>query len=166
MWDLPRPGLKPVSPALAGGFLTTAPPGKPKLNMILTLTSPHILPLPTFSYFNKFNALTIYLVCAKVKGTILVFEKLIQWRKETHRQLREEKQRAPLSTISINRNNWSLHMASLITLLEALNYLFPSDCYQVSPQIGSVHLNHYSELLYTFIYNCTWLIFLPCQNFS
>ena len=29
MWDLPRPGLKPVSPALAGGFLTTVPPGKP-----------------------------------------------------------------------------------------------------------------------------------------
>ena len=28
MWDLPRPGLEPVSPALAGGFLTTAPPGK------------------------------------------------------------------------------------------------------------------------------------------
>ena len=28
MWDLPRPGLKPVSPAWAGGFLTTAPPGK------------------------------------------------------------------------------------------------------------------------------------------
>ena len=25
MWDLPGPGLKPVSPALAGGFLTTAP---------------------------------------------------------------------------------------------------------------------------------------------
>ena len=29
MWDLPRPGLEPVSPALAGGFPTTAPPGKP-----------------------------------------------------------------------------------------------------------------------------------------
>ena len=28
MWDLPRPRLEPVSPALAGGFLTTAPPGK------------------------------------------------------------------------------------------------------------------------------------------
>ena len=28
MWDLPRPGLEPMSPALAGGFLTTAPPGK------------------------------------------------------------------------------------------------------------------------------------------
>ena len=28
MWDLPEPGLEPVSPAWAGGFLTTAPPGK------------------------------------------------------------------------------------------------------------------------------------------
>ena len=35
MWDLTGPGLEPVSPALAGGFLTTAPPGKP-----LTLPSP------------------------------------------------------------------------------------------------------------------------------
>ena len=30
MWDLPRPGLEPVSSTLAGRFLTTAPPGKPK----------------------------------------------------------------------------------------------------------------------------------------
>ena len=29
MWDPPRPGLQPVSPALAGRFSTTAPPGKP-----------------------------------------------------------------------------------------------------------------------------------------
>ena len=29
MWDLPRPALEPVSPALAGRFSTTAPPGKP-----------------------------------------------------------------------------------------------------------------------------------------
>ena len=29
MWDLPRPGLKPVSPALVGRFSTTMPPGKP-----------------------------------------------------------------------------------------------------------------------------------------
>ena len=28
LWNLPGPGLEPVSPALAGGFLTTAPPGK------------------------------------------------------------------------------------------------------------------------------------------
>ena len=29
MWDLPRPGLEPMSPVLAGRFSTTAPPGKP-----------------------------------------------------------------------------------------------------------------------------------------
>ena len=29
MWDLPRPGLEPVSPALAGRFSTIVPPGKP-----------------------------------------------------------------------------------------------------------------------------------------
>ena len=31
MWDLPGPGVEPVPPALAGGFLTTAPPGKSSL---------------------------------------------------------------------------------------------------------------------------------------
>ena len=31
MWDLPGPGLKPVSPALAGRFLTTVLLGKPCL---------------------------------------------------------------------------------------------------------------------------------------
>ena len=30
LWDLPRPGLEPVSPALAGRLSTTAPPGKPQ----------------------------------------------------------------------------------------------------------------------------------------
>ena len=36
MWDLPRPGLEPMSPALAGGFSTTAPPGKPYLPYLCT----------------------------------------------------------------------------------------------------------------------------------
>ena len=55
MWDPPRPGLEPVSPALAGRFSTTVPPGKPKicvklikalkrhLNIILELLSYKIL---------------------------------------------------------------------------------------------------------------------------
>ena len=30
MWDPRRPGLEPVSPALAGRLSTTAPPGKPQ----------------------------------------------------------------------------------------------------------------------------------------
>ena len=37
MWDPPRPGLEPVSPALAGRFSTTAPPGKPSY-LVLNLT--------------------------------------------------------------------------------------------------------------------------------
>ena len=34
--DLPHPGTKPSSPALAGGFFTTEPPGKPLLTPSLT----------------------------------------------------------------------------------------------------------------------------------
>ena len=40
MWDLPGPGLEPVSPALAGRFLTTAPPGKPRFMFLTRLGSP------------------------------------------------------------------------------------------------------------------------------
>ena len=39
MWDPPRPGLEPMSPALAGRLSTTAPPGKPKSILFLTLNS-------------------------------------------------------------------------------------------------------------------------------
>ena len=35
MWVLPGPGLEPVSPALAGRFLTTAPPGKSQIHCFL-----------------------------------------------------------------------------------------------------------------------------------
>ena len=35
--DLPDPGIKPASPALAGGFFTTEPPGKPIYLMLLLL---------------------------------------------------------------------------------------------------------------------------------
>ena len=38
MWDLPRPGLKPVSPALAGRFSTTAPPGKPSILLFICIS--------------------------------------------------------------------------------------------------------------------------------
>ena len=36
MWDLPRPGLESVCPALAGRLPTTAPPGKPLHHLILS----------------------------------------------------------------------------------------------------------------------------------
>ena len=38
MWDLPGTGLEPVSPALAGGFLTTVPPRKSLDFKIKTVT--------------------------------------------------------------------------------------------------------------------------------
>ena len=37
MWDPPRPGLEPVSPASAGRLSTTAPPGKPLYRLFLIL---------------------------------------------------------------------------------------------------------------------------------
>ena len=37
MWDPPRPGLEPASPALAGRFSTTAPPGKPYHTFLMSL---------------------------------------------------------------------------------------------------------------------------------
>ena len=39
MWNLPGPGIEPVSPALAGGFLPTASPGK-SLAFILLYSPP------------------------------------------------------------------------------------------------------------------------------
>ena len=35
LWGLPGPGLEPTSPALAGGLLTTEPPGKPLYTVLL-----------------------------------------------------------------------------------------------------------------------------------
>ena len=39
MWDLPGPGLEPGSPALAGRFLTTAPPGESQDTRFLDLNA-------------------------------------------------------------------------------------------------------------------------------
>ena len=52
MWDLPRPGLEPVSPALAGIFLTTALPGKPGISNLTkkTIANLHICFFP-MAYF-------------------------------------------------------------------------------------------------------------------
>ena len=58
MWDLPRPGLEPVSPALAGGFSTTVPPGK-SLQCFLMSSSPHLLnsSAPEFLFGSFFRVL-------------------------------------------------------------------------------------------------------------
>ena len=43
MWDLPRPGHEPVSPASAGGLSTTAPPGKPLYLVLVFLDCQFLL---------------------------------------------------------------------------------------------------------------------------
>ena len=60
MWDPPRPGLEPVSPALAGRFSTTAPPGKPlKLHSNCLFPIQHSLrtPLKISRRMSKFLSL-------------------------------------------------------------------------------------------------------------
>ena len=42
MWDLHGSGIEPVFPALAGGFLTTAPPGKSLLHLLDQTGVPHV----------------------------------------------------------------------------------------------------------------------------
>ena len=63
MWDLPRPGIEPVSPALAGGFLTTAPPGTSQKDEILLV---YYLTLKIFAKFASYSVM--YLVCFNRKG--------------------------------------------------------------------------------------------------
>ena len=51
MWDLPRPGLEPVSPALGGRFSSTAPPGKPCVyGFDYILEEKELRAIITFSY--------------------------------------------------------------------------------------------------------------------
>ena len=58
MWDLPRPGIKHMSPALTGRFFTTEPPGKPpegrqnENHNLRTLTSWSHGPEPCLTQWN------------------------------------------------------------------------------------------------------------------
>ena len=47
MWDLPGPGIEPMSPALTGGFFTTEPPGKPYLSIV----DKHLGCFPLLGYY-------------------------------------------------------------------------------------------------------------------
>ena len=57
MWDLPGPGLEPVSPALAGRFLTIVPPGKPSSLLNCNIFSDHSL-----GFTRKISVLYLYLL--------------------------------------------------------------------------------------------------------
>ena len=54
MWDLPRPGLEPVSPASAGRFSTTVSPGKPPVLLFLcTSRCPDKITLVAMQFHSK-----------------------------------------------------------------------------------------------------------------
>ena len=52
MWNLPGPGLESVSPALAVGFFTTAPPGKPYTGSLLMELSGFVVPIYGLRFFH------------------------------------------------------------------------------------------------------------------
>ena len=61
MWDPPRPGLEPVSPALAGRLSNTAPPGKPL----------------EWTFYNKisFSLISIFMGLSSISASIYENEK-------------------------------------------------------------------------------------------
>ena len=57
MWDLPGPGLEPMSPALAGGFLTTGPPGKSEIFFFFNIKN----------YLSSVTGFYDYFICVSIK---------------------------------------------------------------------------------------------------
>ena len=61
--DLPNPGIEPVSPALAGKFFTTAPPGKPYVvfgEMLIYIFRPFFFFFTGFFVFIELHELFVY----------------------------------------------------------------------------------------------------------
>ena len=76
MWDPPRPGLEPVSLSLAGGFSTTAPPGKPQfsiLKRVLGHPDSRRLLLATFFSSQSFLILFFFLLSFTPPSFLLCF---------------------------------------------------------------------------------------------
>ena len=74
MWDLPGPGPEPMSPALAGRFLTTAPPGK---SLWIDLTFPPLL-LISALHAGQFHQIHVPIILPDFKFLLsfFIFQKL------------------------------------------------------------------------------------------
>ena len=80
MWDLPRPGFEPVSPALAGRFSTTAPPGKP-IVLFLSIIFRYLffLSQPIFSYkLSIFGVSVCVCLCTQIHPLALFRGKVME----------------------------------------------------------------------------------------
>ena len=75
MWDLPRPGLEPVSPALAGRFSTTAPPGKPSIMFLYKILSRNVANL--YYHYQK----VMNLSCSYFTNYILTYPSMSPYMK-------------------------------------------------------------------------------------
>ena len=76
MWDVPGPGIEPVSPALAGGFLTTVPPGKSQNeSSIGEIVMKEKEPRPSFAVTPQ-TAKVMATVCAEMEKTLLLYHKI------------------------------------------------------------------------------------------
>ena len=69
MWDLPGPGIEPTSPALAGEFLTTAPPGKSLLSFSIDQLGQN---LSILLFFSK-NQLLLLIFCIFLKILYFIY---------------------------------------------------------------------------------------------
>ena len=77
MWDPPGPGLEPVSPALAGRFSTTAPPGKPWLFILTNILIHQEYIIPEFAPKNmtpKYIKQNLTNVPKKGKSLIVIID--------------------------------------------------------------------------------------------
>ena len=87
MWDPPRPGLEPVSPALAGRLSITAPPGKPKSSIFIVTVN--------FFFQNQIYPWVTYLECRLMDPNIKIicatFKPSSVWiRKEYGEKIKKE----------------------------------------------------------------------------
>ena len=102
-WDPPRPGLEPVSPALADRFSTTAPPGKPKEHFLndaviswslfvvkplsnegshLRVTKGEQIQSLTHQFIHSFNSWIERLLCARYCAECWIEEAMVPAREE------------------------------------------------------------------------------------
>ena len=73
--DLPDPGIKPTSPALAGGFFITESPGKPHKScstLVFTIEkNPHVSgPLQVQTYVVQWSAISVQFSCSDVSDFV------------------------------------------------------------------------------------------------